>query len=334
MKKEQIAMCVVMLLTFALSSCSKEMEDIQDIQIDNLRKDTLLTRAYWDQEPSPMEWANTMEGTCEFGVDCIDYLYIGDEPDYKYTNNYESYAHFCWHAGLYSSSYQGNPTEYIAAEAHKYLMQIQWSYDADHWINIKSRQGGGLVRIFQSGILAEDIPAYAFPYSDGVHPYSGIYVRIRAIHEDYFGSSPDSEAEYRDKYNKSMFSHWSSRYSTFSYSNVWGYNKPQPDPNSSDEEGISESSVLAKVYLPDGGYNSIYTYSYELRNNNGYYTEYFYNSGKHKLSKITANGGTIEVTVTRRTKGVGTEVTKDYSERYDSNSCVVEIHVNERDFER
>ena len=145
----------VMLFTF--HSCSNEMDSDSESDEEAVNLRLSATRGKpWDEE-TPMEWAETVEGTGRFMPGYIYYFYLDKKPESKNDEDAGYYAFFDWGAGFGADG--------IGDEvAQEYYMQIQWShteYSPEwHYINMADNKYG-LVKILRSELL-DDLPAYAF----------------------------------------------------------------------------------------------------------------------------------------------------------------------------
>ncbi|MBE9601713.1 hypothetical protein [Pedobacter sp. MC2016-24] len=296
--KKILSGCALLIL-FLCCSCNSLMKnDFENEHLDKLGKanQRLSTMTNpWDTIPSPLSWIQDREGTGPYQPTDPNYLYVGDNPDYKLDNNYSNYIHFYWH-GFPS---EGPDYPHLAAD---YKMQIQWRYGDDvPWSYIYGSPGYGLTGIRYTDVL-EDLPAYAFPYSESG---SQIRVRIRVIHKDFLTLAPDFDAY--DLYDRSLVSPWSSELGSTapSYYNYWGYGRPQPQQTGgggwtdADPNDVTEGQILVSVYLPTV---SGYSFSYEIENLSGGLTQTirdkspnFLGVGKNKMIGIGSSGGRISV---------------------------------------
>lgn len=296
---------------FALCSCSdsaydnleSEMEEVQNLVIntDNIAKRGMDP---WDEEKTPLEWAEGYEGTDYHQPTGANYFYITNELDYVSGEEYNYYAFFDWRTdfSIPGKGYDDNP--------HNYLMQIQYRYAGENdfqwrYINMPSNKYG-LVKILEDGVL-EKISAYAFPYGGGP-----LEIRLRTIHKDFLISTPIPNTEYRERYDRSMFSGWSSPSDGYvgNYNNNWGFGKPQPScPEggqwSESDSDSSEGFLLVSIYFPSFILDNRYSFSYKITNTNGRYQEVHDNNsvdilgvGKSSLTKIGKEGGDIEIVAT------------------------------------
>lgn len=162
----------------------------------------------------------------------------------------------------------------------------------------------GLVEIIADGVL-ENISAYALPYCDDGR---FLHLRIRTVHKDFVTSEPDLSVESDWMYDKNMFSGWESE-NIGTYYNLYGFGKPQPDPPTSFEEenpDSGEQGIIVQVIFPPLGYNSKFSFSYDLINNNTGYSEVYRENmvnnliglGKSIVTPIGNDGGFIEVFAT------------------------------------
>ena len=329
----------VMLFTF--HSCSNEMDSDSesDEEAVNLRlsADSVLTRGKpWDEE-TPMEWAETVEGTGRFMPGYIYYFYLDKKPESKNDEDAGYYAFFDWGAGFGADG--------IGDEvAQEYYMQIQWShteYSPEwHYINMADNKYG-LVKILRSELL-DDLPAYAFPYKVNGET---IYVRMRTIHKDFITSSPVPEVESQYRYDRSLYSSWSYPSYAGEYCNYWGCGRPQPDPESEEsgdeEEEIQKCTILVIVYLPyEIGYPKKYTYTYEIMNMTGGYVQYLTGApnavgfSKSIADVVGEKGGSMEVFATRRDNLTNEDSYSSQMINYDTGEREIEVYFTVSDFER
>lgn len=252
MKQNLLAGWVVSsIILFISFSCSSEVDnDLEDTlgkcaKSEHTQGDELMRGNPWDEE-TPMEWAETVEGTGRFVPGYIYYFYLDKKPESKNDEDASYYAFFDWGAGFGADG--------IGDEvAQEYYMQIQWShteYSPEwHYINMADNKCG-LVKILRSELL-DDLPAYAFPYKVNGET---IYLRMRTIHKDFITSSPVPGVESQYRYDRSLFSSWSYPSYAGEYCNYWGYGRPQPDPepeeSGDEEEEIQKCTILVRVYLP------------------------------------------------------------------------------------
>ena len=102
MKNILFVECAVLAM-FALCSCSdsaydnleSEMEEVQNLVIntDNIAKRGMDP---WDEEKTPLEWAEGYEGTDYHQPTGANYFYITNELDYVSGEEYNYYAFFDW----------------------------------------------------------------------------------------------------------------------------------------------------------------------------------------------------------------------------------------------
>jgi len=275
-----------------------DMEDMR--KLENVNQSGLTALEPWNTIPSPLAWAENITGTGPYKPSDPNYFYVGDDPDYKNGNQYTEYAFFYWDAGFPSEE---NSPVHVAKD---YMMQIQWSYDGIHWAYINAPSNDyGLIPVLYSNVM-EDIPAYAFPYSDSAVE---LQVRLRTIHKDFLTSEPDLEGDYM--YDRSLVSEWSTNRDGYvgTYYNFWGFGQPQPEPKSNgdwtdaDTNDVIDNQILVTVEFPTSVIGpSTYSFTYEISNLTGTYNQVYSNNsptflgiGKHKMMAVGFFGGEISV---------------------------------------
>ena len=338
MKQNLLAGWIISSIILSISfSCSSEMDknlknEIEGIADFKKEQNGMLTKNdLWDEEETPLECAETVEGTGPFTPGEPLYFYFGEDPEFKNKDQYNYYAYFDWGAGF---GQEGVGDEV----AREYYMQIQWSFSGSYykdWNYIKTSKKSGLVRVLSSYVL-EDIPAYAFPYSW----IPNIYIRMRTVHEDFICSTPILGGEGLNKYDRSLFSAWCSPAYLNEYYNYWGFGKPQLDPNEGDEEEYDrDGTIIVRVNLPyEIGYPKQYTYSYEITNMTGDYIQYIDGSvnslglGKSIVDVIGKKGGSIEVLAKRRENSTGKDSYSSQMINYNTGERTIEVFFTEYDF--
>lgn len=306
---------VVPLIIFAFYSCSDEMnqENIANLE---LNKDSVLTRGDpWDEVyESPLEWADRMEGTYEYMATMM-YMYVGSDSEYKTTDKYWGCVRLDW--GTHDELSSGD----LAAN---YLLQVMWTWDDfvvgnNRWRYIRMPGNNyGLVGIIANG-THEDIPAYAFPYSDWPH-YIGI--RMRLIKKEFIKSVPLLGVERDDKYDRNLFSPWWVVGNGI-YKNHWGYDESNPEyvPDSG-EVGKSELRVI--VVLPKD--NDLYNYGYEVYTDSGLCGKGQNNDGRNGADSNFAYKGIV----VKSDSGRGTVIV--YAMRYNMMSGEKEFCTTSMDY--
>lgn len=331
---------ILLAMLFTFYSCSNEMDN--DFESDEeavnlkLSMDSVLTRSNpWDEEETPLEWAEDEDGTGPFPAGVL-YFYFDKKPGNQDEDHSVYYTYFDWGAG-FDREDAGDEV------AQKYYIQFQWSHSDYfpewHYINMPNNEYG-LVKVLHSDVL-EDIPAYAFPYKISGEP---IYVRVRSVHKDFITSAPIPETEIRYKYDRNLFSPWSyPPVPIDEYYNYWGYGRPQPEPNEGDdnEEEIQNGTIVVRVYLPyEIGYPKKYTYTYEIMNMTGGYVQYLTGTpnavgvSKSIADVVGEKGGSMEVFATRRDNSTNENAYSSQMINYGTGEREIEVSFTESDFER
>lgn len=284
MKRNLFIKWSIGLVMFVICSCSNEMDKILNNEMSNrkMNEGGVMTRGYYpweDEEETPLEWAETMNGT-SLNTASMMYMYVGDDPEYKTTNNY-------WYCVLldWGISWKDDLSDEIPGIFSRYVLQVQWQWTSSYysdWFYIRMPNNKyGLVEIISNGIH-EDIPAHAFPYGDGERQIS---VRIRLIDKDFIISSPIPGADSQYKYNSSLFSRWYEA-SNFYY-NPWGYDENNSGNLNVDLNELGESELIVRVTLPED--TDRYSYGYEVYNHT---IDYIQLCGKGSNYRGLANEGT------------------------------------------
>lgn len=300
-------------------------EDLEKME----RADSVLTRS--QDIPSPLEWADLAIGNGLYAP-MASYFYLQDEPEYPNENKYDHYVVIEWNANF--------PEDGFTA-FEDYYMQIQFLYEGhvgDHWnyINMPDNEFG-LVDIVSFRTL-ENIPAYAFPY--GPMDYS---IRMRTVRKDFLDAEPNLDEDMEWMYDRSNFSAWSDNRPSDTKDNPWGFGKPQPGPppvGATSDPEMDDDDVYIKVIFPFDGFNSDYSYSYEIINLNAGYSEVFRNNGTNSmnvgsnmLSKIGKEGGSIEVFATCTNKRTDKTAFCSKQIDYGPSEQKIEVYFYEYDFD-
>lgn len=330
--KNRISLVKYVVFALGLYSCNVANTEIDEV---SFRVDTVTTRSSWnswEKEETPLEWAETVEGTGRFTPTGIHEFYIGENPPFKRGNEYNAYVYFDWGAGFpEESSGQGEEV------ADEYYMQIQWSFNDYNksWYNIQTPQGNGIVKVLYSNVL-EDISAYAFPYSEG---HRMLYLRMRTIHRDFFKSEPVPGVESQYKYDRSLFSEWSYEDCIDRYANYWGFDKPLPDGFEDDEDKVNEEGLIqVTVNFPSTSYDDSNHFSYELTILSGGYTQHmdgstnFMGVGKNYAHDVGTKGGIIHVFATCENSYSGSIVRSEKEVPYYSGQKYIDISFAVSDF--